>query len=40
LEPNENVKQNAQALAAGQDAVLRAAQRYLFNLTEKKIESR
>jgi C-terminal processing protease CtpA/Prc len=40
LEPDEPVKQNAQDLAVGQDTVLRAAERYLLNLTEKKIESR
>ncbi len=40
LEPDQPVKQNAHDLAAGKDTVLRAAQRYLFNLTEKKIESR
>jgi len=40
LEPDVPVKQNAQSLAAGEDAVLGAAERYLINLTEKKIESR
>lgn len=40
LEPDVPVKQNASDLAAGRDTVLRAAERYLFNITEKKIESR
>ena len=40
LEPDVPVKQNASDLAAGRDTVLRAAKRYLLNITEKKIESR
>lgn len=40
LEPDVPVKQNARDLAAGQDTVLRAAERYLLNITEKRIESR
>jgi C-terminal processing protease CtpA/Prc len=40
LEPDVPVKQNARDLAAGRDTVLRAAKRYLLNITEKRIESR
>ncbi|MHC4545700.1 MAG: S41 family peptidase [Planctomycetota bacterium] len=40
LEPDVPVKQNASDLAAGRDTVIEAAKRYLFNITEKRIESR